>query len=79
MKYIHRGDLAAIRRISIEFCEDVANNGVLYVEARFCPHLMLDEENSPEINAKQVLETVLEGFQKGESLYGIKVFSTNFL
>ena len=68
-----RGDLEAIKRISIEFCEDVANNGVLYVEARFCPHLMLDEEKAPELGARQVLETVLEGFRRGEALYGIKV------
>jgi adenosine deaminase len=71
-----RGDLVAIKRISVEFCEDVANNGVLYVEARFCPHLMLNEKN-PEVTARHVVIAVLEGFQTGEQLYGVKVKTYN--
>ena len=37
------GDLVAIERIALEFCEDAAHNGLLYVESRFCPHLLLGE------------------------------------
>ena len=39
------GDLEAIERIALEFCEDAAHNGLLYVESRFCPHLLLPEGN----------------------------------
>ena len=37
------GDLVAIERIALEFCEDAAHNGILYVESRFSPHLVLGE------------------------------------
>lgn len=67
-----RGDLIAIKRIAIEFCEDAAKNGILYVESRFCPHLMLSER-APEVTAKHVLQTVLEGFKESEERLGIKV------
>ena len=67
-----RGDLKAIKRITLEFCEDVAKNGTIYVEPRFCPHLMLSEK-IPEVTARHVVQTVLEGLQEGENLYGVKV------
>ena len=67
-----RGDLDAIKRITVEFCEDAFNNGILYVEARFCPHLMLSDKN-PEVTAKDVVETVLVGFKEGEAKFGLKV------
>ena len=67
-----RGDLQAIKRISVEFSEDLARNGVLYAEPRFCPHLMLSED-APEVKAKHVVQTVLEGLREGEQLYGVKV------
>ena len=70
--FIFRGDLKAIKRIAIEFCQDVANNGVLYVESRFCPQLMLSEK-FPEVTARHVVKTVLEGFKEAEALLGIKV------
>jgi len=66
-----QGDLKAIKRISREFCEDAFDNGILYVEARFCPHLMLSEK-SPEVTAKHVVETVLEGFKESEEKFGLK-------
>ena len=64
--------MKAIKRISLEFCQDVEANGVCYVEARFCPHLMLDEA-VPEVTARHVVQTVLEAFTEAESLLGIKV------
>ena len=56
----------------MEFSEDLARNGVLYAEPRFCPHLMLSED-APEVKAKHVVQTVLEGLREGEQLYGVKV------
>ena len=50
----------------------MAKNGTLYVEPRFCPHLMLSEK-IPEVTARHVVQTVLEGLQEGEKLYGVKV------
>lgn len=38
-----RGDLEAIERISYEFCETQAEDGVIYAEARYCPHLLLPD------------------------------------
>ena len=67
-----RGDLGAIKRITVEFCEDAVNNGILYVEARFCPHLMLSDK-IPEVTAKDVVQTVLCGFLEGEAKFGLKV------
>ena len=72
MNYFFRGDLKAIKRIAIEFCQDVVANGVLYVEARFCPHLMLSE-TSPEVTPKHVVQTVLDGFKEAETKLGLKV------
>ena len=74
-----RGDLDAIKRITVEFCEDAFNNGILYVEARFCPHLMLSDK-IPEVTAKDVVQTVLVGFKEGEEKFGLKVrISENIL
>ena len=67
-----RGDLQAIKRIALEFSEDLARNGVVYAEPRFCPHLMLSED-VPEVKAKHVVQTVLEGLREGEQLFGVKV------
>lgn len=36
-----RGDLAAIERVAYELCEDQHNNGVVYFEGRYSPHLLL--------------------------------------
>ena len=73
--FCFRGDLKAIKRIAIEFCQDVAANGVLYVEARFCPHLMLSE-TAPEVTPKHVVQTVLDGFKEAETKLGLKVYTT---
>ena len=62
----------------MEFSEDLARNGVLYAEPRFCPHLMLSED-TPEVKAKHVVQTVLEGLREGEKLYGVKVIYYFFI
>ena len=60
--------ILAIKRLSLEFCEDAAANGVLYVEARFSPHLMAKDE----VKAEHVIPTVCAAFKEGESKYGVK-------
>lgn len=35
-----RGDKDAIERIAYEKCQDQAENGVIYFEARYSPHLL---------------------------------------
>jgi len=64
------GDLSAIERLAKEFCEDAAFNGLLYVESRFCPHLLLKSED-PEVTADEIVEAVLRGFKDGEEQYGV--------
>merc|ERR1719154_1078835 len=68
------GDLVAIERIALEFCEDAAYNGLLYVESRFAPHLILRESqpgSGDSITADEVVEAVLRGFKAGEEAYGV--------
>lgn len=38
-----RGNEAAIRRISYEFCEDLKRDNIIYAEARMCPQLLAKE------------------------------------
>lgn len=42
--YVPRGDLKALERIAYEFVEDSANSGIIYSEARFCPHLVIPDD-----------------------------------
>jgi len=65
------GDVVAIERIAREYCEDAANNGILYVEARFCPHLLLNPESESPVSADDIVEAVLRGFRDGESQFGL--------
>jgi len=68
------GDLAAVERIAVEFCEDAAYNGLLYVEARFCPHLLLGESSDGRgegVTADDIVEAVLKGFKTGEATHGV--------
>ena len=39
-----RGDLEVIEQIAYELCEDQHNNGVIYFEGRYAPHLLTDEK-----------------------------------
>ena len=63
------GDMAAVERIAVEFCEDAAYNGVLYVESRFCPNFLVGESGS--VTSDDVVEAVLRGFKKGEEEFGV--------
>ncbi|CAI5448494.1 unnamed protein product [Caenorhabditis angaria] len=69
-----RGDLAAMERIAFELGEDQHNNGVIYFEARYSPHLLLSHDH-PEVNASHIVAAVKKGFDKAEKAYGIKARS----
>jgi adenosine deaminase len=70
------GDPAAMERVALEFCEDAAANGLVYVEARFCPHLIVNSGNAAkqdEATADDILEAVLRGFAQGRAEHGVHV------
>lgn len=67
------GDVKAMERVAWEFCEDAVANGLLYVEARFCPHLLINPPAEGEASADDILEAVLRGFAKGEKSFGLTV------
>ena len=60
-----------IQRVAEEFCEDAGHNGLLYVESRFCPHLLLSPDSSDDVTADDVVEAVLRGFKTGEEKFGV--------
>ena len=57
-------------QVAVEFCEDAAHNGLLYVESRFCPNFLVGEGGH---TSDDVVEAVLRGFQQGERDYGVVV------
>ena len=65
------GDTSAIQRVAREFCEDAVFNGILYIEARFCPHLLLKPEAEDGVRADDIVEAVLRGFKEGEAKYAL--------
>ncbi|XP_064652287.1 adenosine deaminase-like isoform X2 [Lineus longissimus] len=71
------GDPEAIQRIAYEFCEDCSHQGLLYVEARYSPHLLREsgETEKNALNSEEVVRLVNEGFTRGEKDFGVKVRS----
>lgn len=66
-------DFNAMERIAYEFCEDKAEQNVLYVEARYNPHAFLTEKNTNRENLDEVVAAIHRGFIKGEKDFNIKV------
>lgn len=66
------GDLVAVERIAYELCEDKAKDGVIYMEPRYSPHLMLDKANKPDITLRDVVASANRGFRRGERDFNIK-------
>ncbi|KAL0275157.1 UNVERIFIED_CONTAM: hypothetical protein PYX00_003107 [Menopon gallinae] len=66
-------DFKAIERIAYEFCEDKANQHVMYMEARYSPHAFLTPKNMNMDNLGEVIASVHRGFQRGERDFGMKV------
>eukprot|EP00057_Strongylocentrotus_purpuratus_P025330 XP_011679804.1 PREDICTED: adenosine deaminase [Strongylocentrotus purpuratus] len=73
------GSLEAIKRISYELCEDLSNEGAVYFEARYSPHLL---SNLPRVNnffqvpegdvtPRDVVRAVNEGIREGAKDFGL--------
>ncbi|XP_059396857.1 adenosine deaminase-like [Carassius carassius] len=83
--YMHAiaGDREAIKRIAYEFVETKAKEGVIYVEARYSPHLLANKGVDPlpwnqkpgDITPDDVVDLVNKGFREGEKAFKIKVRS----
>jgi len=68
------GDIVAMERVAYEFCEDIYSQGLLYVEARFCPHLLVHNDGKEDsATPDDILEAVLRGFDKGGEKFGVTV------
>ena len=79
----NRGDAEAIERMAYEFCEDIANNGVLYCETRYCPHLLAStgvdgiphQGNHDGLSPRCVVQCVNKGLERGCEDFGVIVRS----
>ncbi|OZC10577.1 hypothetical protein X798_02326 [Onchocerca flexuosa] len=82
------GDKDAIERVAYELCEDEAENGVVYFEARYSPHLLCNTVKNTAANSKYgvymkkgqlgprgVVEAVRRGFLRGEKEFGVRARS----
>ncbi|XP_055043706.2 adenosine deaminase isoform X1 [Misgurnus anguillicaudatus] len=83
--YMHviAGDREAIRRVAYEFVETKAREGVIYVEARYSPHLLANCGVDPipwgqekgDVTPDEVVRLVNQGFSEGEKAFNIKARS----
>ncbi|GMT26007.1 hypothetical protein PFISCL1PPCAC_17304 [Pristionchus fissidentatus] len=62
-------DLDAMERIAYELCEDQAKQGVVYFEARYAPHPLINDKSS--LTARQVVEAVSRGLRRGKTDFGV--------
>ncbi|KAI5215928.1 Adenosine Deaminase [Manis pentadactyla] len=77
------GSREAIKRIAYEFVEMKAKEGVVYVEVRYCPHLLANSKVEPipwnqaegDLTPDEVVDLVGQGLQEGERDFGSKVRS----
>ncbi|CAH2302907.1 adenosine deaminase [Pelobates cultripes] len=77
------GDREAVKRIAYEFVETKANEGVIYVEVRYNPHLFANFKVDPipwgqkegDLTPEEVVKLVNEGLKEGERDFNIKVKS----
>lgn len=76
--------MKALERISYEFVEDCANSGVVYSEARYCPHLIIEDsvlnrqkETGDKTETKKwtwdITGAIIKGLIRGEQEFGTKV------
>ncbi|XP_024895613.1 adenosine deaminase isoform X2 [Pteropus alecto] len=78
-----RGCREAIKRIAYEFVEMKANEGVVYVEVRYSPHLLANSKVEPiswhqaegDLTPDEVVALVCQGLQEGERDFGVKARS----
>lgn len=84
-EYMHviAGDREAIRRVAYEFVEDKAKEGVVYVEARYSPHLLANSQVEPilwhqkqgDVSPEDVVRLVNQGLSEGEKAFRTKARS----
>jgi len=77
-----KGDLKAIERVAYEFAEDASLSGILYSEARFCPHIIIPDDvakntTGDETEGKKwvwdVTGALIKGLQRGQADFGSNV------
>lgn len=61
-------DEDSLERIAFELMEDASKENIVYIEIRFAPLLHINKG----LNTKEVIESVLKGIKKAESIYDIK-------
>lgn len=61
-------DEDSLERIAFELMEDASKENIVYIEIRFAPLLHINKG----LNTKEVIESVLKGIKKAESMYDIK-------
>ncbi len=61
-------DEDSLERIAFELMEDASKENIVYIEIRFAPLLHINKG----LNTKQVIESVLKGIKRAESIYDIK-------
>lgn len=59
-------DLGALRRIAQEALEDFANEGVVYLELRSTPKILLDGIDGKECTKREYVETIIQVMQEFE-------------
>ncbi|XP_020383045.1 adenosine deaminase [Rhincodon typus] len=77
------GDRDAVKRVAYELVEMKAKEGVIYFEARYCPHLFANSNVIPipwnqkpgDLTPDEVVHLVNQGFQEGEKHFKIKARS----
>jgi len=63
------GNKEYLERIAYEICEDQYNNGVLYTEIRYNPHILMGQN----LSIDEVIQTINTGIKRGCSKYPIFV------
>lgn len=59
------GDEQALKTISREFVQTMSNEGCMYVEVRYSPHLMRGSQDTNSLSPDQVVEYVEAGLKEG--------------
>lgn len=57
----------ALERVAYEMMEDMHQDGVCYIETRFCPDLLTGRG----LHLEEVVRSVLEGLEKGKKDFGV--------
>lgn len=56
--------------MAYELCEDKFKEGVMYMEMRASPHLLVGKQ--PSLTPREVMKCIVVGMQRGENDFGIK-------